>query len=95
MLCKLAHDMRNTLTAIIGQCDLTLEDLPAESPCVQRLQRISALAWRMADTIDRSHCDVAAALEEERATRPRQKPVAAKSFVSEADLLALFQRRSR
>ncbi len=45
----IAHDFNNLLMAIIGNADLALEELPAESPTVFGLNQIKQISLRAAD----------------------------------------------
>jgi hypothetical protein len=71
MHCKLVHDTRNALAAIIGQCELGLQHLPANDPGAVRLGRIASLAWQVAHSVDGHQCQVAAALHREITNRLR------------------------
>jgi hypothetical protein len=49
----LAHGLNNKLSVILGNCDLVLETIPAESPLLKRMTVIRETATSMAVELER------------------------------------------
>lgn len=55
-LCKLAHDLNNKLTIIIGSCDLLEDEVASGSECAKRLAIIQKTAQDMVREIRLRSC---------------------------------------
>ena len=65
MKCKLAHDLRNGLAIILGECELMAGEAPTgndEAGAGERLRTVTRVARRMADAIREHECQVEAVL---------------------------------
>lgn len=56
--CPLAHDLINKSSAIVGHCDLLLEEMPEDSPFRKRMFLVQQLARSMAADIVQFQCDL-------------------------------------
>ena len=79
MKCKLAHDLRNGLAIILGECELMAAETPIkndEAGATERLRTVTRVARRMADAIREHECQVEAALRA-RHVRANEAPALA------------------
>lgn len=54
--CKLAHDLKNHLTVILGAVELLQEEPQVGPECAKRLKQIGEAARRMAEDLRRRPC---------------------------------------
>ena len=55
-VCMVAHDCRNRLSVIIGNCDLALEKTPEDAELAKRLATIREAAIAIAAEFDQTQC---------------------------------------
>ena len=71
--CLLAHDVVNKLSAIVGFCDLLVENVKRrDTECVKRVMSIQELAKSAAEDLIEHQCELSLLI---RSTKP------AKSFI--------------
>lgn len=57
-VCMVAHDCRNRLSIIIGNCDLAVGKVPEDSEIARRLSIIREAATAIAAEFDQSQCSL-------------------------------------
>jgi hypothetical protein len=57
-VCIVAHECRNRLSIIIGNCDLALEKVPEDSDIAKRLSVIRDAASAIAAEFDQTECSL-------------------------------------
>jgi signal transduction histidine kinase len=65
--CWLAHDLRNKLAIVVGQCELLIEHA-LDGDAVQRLQAIHRAAQGMAEALNKHQCQLGDVLRTSPAT---------------------------
>lgn len=56
--CPLAHDLINKLSVVVGNCELLLENTPADSPLMSRMKLVRDTARSMAADLAEFQCEL-------------------------------------
>jgi hypothetical protein len=56
--CPLAHALINKLSAMVGHCDLLRQEMPEDSPVVERIVLVQGLAKSMAADLAEFQCEL-------------------------------------
>ena len=56
--CPLAHDLINKLSVVVGNCELLMENTPADSPLISRMKLVLDTARSMAADLAVFQCEL-------------------------------------
>ena len=56
--CPIAINLLNKLSAVIGHCDLLVDETPEDSPILQKMLVIRRIAKSMAEDLTEFQCDL-------------------------------------